>query len=149
MLETSDAIDKVKALEAKVVQLRERADQEAARLSGVERAVEAARQGSTQPRETVTQNQILIEQFDTVMPLLKELYKRLRPHADWTEIESGLWGEGSGVSEFCRRGRLQSSIPFQQRTTAVRPDWLFCSRFIFQGHGAAGGRYFLMTQCNI
>ena len=38
-------------------------------------------------------NQILAEQFDTVMPLLKELYRRLRPHADWTEIESDFGGK--------------------------------------------------------
>jgi hypothetical protein len=37
-------------------------------------------------------NQILAEQFDTVMPLLKELYRRLRPHAEWTEIESDFGG---------------------------------------------------------
>lgn len=27
------------------------------------------------------------------MPLLKELYRRLRPHADWTEIESDFGGK--------------------------------------------------------
>ena len=37
-------------------------------------------------------NQILEEQFGTVMPLLKELYRRLRPHPDWLEIEADFGG---------------------------------------------------------
>jgi DNA repair exonuclease SbcCD ATPase subunit len=45
-------------------------------------------------------NEILMEQFDTVMPLLKELYRRLRPHADWTEIESDFGGKIRGSLNF-------------------------------------------------
>ena len=45
-------------------------------------------------------NQILAEQFDTVMPLLKELYRRLRPHADWTDIESDFGGKVRGSLNF-------------------------------------------------
>ena len=45
-------------------------------------------------------NQILTEQFDTVMPLLKELYRRLRPHADWAEIESDFGGKIRGSLNF-------------------------------------------------
>jgi chromosome segregation protein len=98
ILETSNAIDKVKSLEARVAQLRERAEQEAAKLSIVERAVEAARQIEAAAKSVA--NQILMEQFDTVMPLLKELYRRLRPHADWTEIESDFGGKVRGSLNF-------------------------------------------------
>ena len=45
-------------------------------------------------------NEILTEQFDTVMPLLKELYRRLRPHAGWTEIESDFGGKIRGSLNF-------------------------------------------------
>jgi DNA repair exonuclease SbcCD ATPase subunit len=98
MLEASNAIDRVKVLETRVMQLRERAEQEAARLSAVERAVEAARQMETAAKTVA--NEILMEQFDTVMPLLKELYRRLRPHADWTEIESDFGGKVRGSLNF-------------------------------------------------
>lgn len=98
MLETSNAMDRVKALETKVAQLRERADQEAARLIAIERAVEAARQIEAAAKTVA--NEILVEQFDTVMPLLKELYRRLRPHADWTEIESDFGGKVRGSLNF-------------------------------------------------
>lgn len=98
ILETSNAIDKVKSLESRVAQLRERAEQEAAKLSSVERAVEAARQMEAAAKTVA--NEILMEQFDTVMPLLKELYRRLRPHADWTEIESDFGGKVRGSLNF-------------------------------------------------
>jgi DNA repair exonuclease SbcCD ATPase subunit len=98
ILETSNAIDQVKSLETRVVQLRERADQEAAKLSAVEHGVEAARQ--IKDASKTVANQILMEQFDTVMPLLKELYRRLRPHADWTEIESDFGGKVRGSLNF-------------------------------------------------
>jgi DNA repair exonuclease SbcCD ATPase subunit len=98
ILETSNAIDKVKSLESRVAQLRERAEQEAAKLSAVERAVEAGRQMEAAAKTVA--NEILMEQFDTVMPLLKELYRRLRPHADWTEIESDFGGKVRGSLNF-------------------------------------------------
>lgn len=72
ILETSNAVDKVKSLESRVAMLRERADQEAAKLSAAERAVEAGRQMEAAAKTVA--NEILMEQFNTVMPLLKELY---------------------------------------------------------------------------
>jgi DNA repair exonuclease SbcCD ATPase subunit len=98
ILETSNAIDKVKSLESRVAQLRERAEQEAGKLSAAERAVEAGRQMEAAAKTVA--NEILMEQFDTVMPLLKELYRRLRPHADWTEIESDFGGKVRGSLNF-------------------------------------------------
>jgi DNA repair exonuclease SbcCD ATPase subunit len=98
ILETSNALDKVKSLENRVAQLRERAEQEAAKLSAIERAVEAGRQMEAAAKTVA--NEILMEQFDTVMPLIKELYRRLRPHADWTEIESDFGGKVRGSLNF-------------------------------------------------
>lgn len=98
ILEASNAVDRVKVLEARVSTLRGRTDQEAARLVDVERAVEAARQIDAAARTVA--NQILTEQFDTVMPLVKELYRRLRPHVDWAEIESDFGGKVRGSLNF-------------------------------------------------
>jgi recombinational DNA repair ATPase RecF len=71
-------------------------------------------------------NQILTEQFDTVMPLLKELYRRLRPHTDWTEIESDFGG------------KVRASLNFT--VEAHNPQFLFSS-----GQRRAAGLAFLLT----
>ena len=98
MLESSSAVDRVKALESRIASLREQIERESARLANTERAAELARQIENAARTVA--NQILTEQFDTVMPLLKELYRRLRPHADWTEIESNFGGKVRGSLNF-------------------------------------------------
>jgi len=91
ILEASSAIDRVATLESRAAALRERVDRESAKLTEAQQAVELARQ--IDATSIAVANQILAEQFDTVMPLLKELYRRLRPHADWTEIESDFGGK--------------------------------------------------------
>jgi len=98
MLEASNAIDRVKTLENRTAALRERSDQEAAKLVAADKALEAAHQIDNSAKTVA--NQILTEQFDTVMPLLKELYRRLRPHANWAEIESDYGGKIRGSLNF-------------------------------------------------
>jgi len=98
VLEASNAVDRVGALESKVTSLRARAEQEAARLASVEKAIESARQINNAAKTVA--NEILTEQFDTVMPLLRELYRRLRPHAVWSEIESDFGGKVRGSLNF-------------------------------------------------
>jgi DNA repair exonuclease SbcCD ATPase subunit len=66
-------------------------DRESTKLAEAQQAAELARMIDASSRTVA--NQILTEQFDTVTPLLKELYRRLRPHADWTEIESDFGGK--------------------------------------------------------
>jgi chromosome segregation protein len=98
ILDASSAIDRVNALESRLASLRERVDHESGKLADAEKAVEAARQIDASSRAVA--NQMLTEQFDTVMPLLKELYRRLRPHADWIEIESDFGGKVRGSLNF-------------------------------------------------
>ena len=91
ILEASSAHDRVTALETRIAQLRDNVEEESLRATAAERAVEAAKQIDNAAKAVA--NQILTEQFDTVMPLLKELYQRLRPHTDWREIETDFGGE--------------------------------------------------------
>lgn len=91
ILEASGAHDRVTTLESRIAQLRDNVEEEALRATATERAVEAAKQIDNAAKAVA--NQILTEQFDTVMPLLKELYQRLRPHTDWREIETDFGGE--------------------------------------------------------
>ena len=125
VLEASSAIDRVRTLEARVLALKEQSEEAAARLSDVEKAVEIARQIDAASKTVA--NQILEEQFDTVMPLLKELYRRLRPHPDWLEIEADFGG------------RVRASLNFVV-SGGGNPQFLFSS-----GQRRAAGLAFLLA----
>jgi DNA repair exonuclease SbcCD ATPase subunit len=125
ILEASSAHDRVTALEGRVEQLRAQLDEETAKLTAAERAVEAASQIDNAAREVA--NQVLMEQFDTVMPLLKELYQRLRPHTDWREIEIDFGG------------RVRASLNFTVGD-GRNPQFLFSS-----GQRRAAGIAFLLA----
>lgn len=125
ILEASSAHDRVMDFEARVKQLRAQIDTETAKLTAVERAVEAARQIDNAAKEVA--NQVLTEQFDTVMPLLKELYQRLRPHTDWREIEMDFGG------------RVRASLNFTVGD-GRNPQFLFSS-----GQRRAAGLAFLLA----
>lgn len=125
ILEVSSAHDRVTALEGRVGHLRVQLDAETAKQTSAQQAVEAARQIHDAAREV--RNQVLTEQFDTVMPLLKELYRRLRPHTDWREIEI----------EF--GGRVRASLNFIVGD-GRNPQFLFSS-----GQRRAAGIAFLLA----
>ena len=55
------------------------------------RALEAAKQINRANK--LVANELLAEQFETVLPLLKELYFRLRSHSVWREIETDIAGQ--------------------------------------------------------
>jgi len=125
ILEASSAHDRVTALEARLQHLRSRLDEETAKMTAAERVVETARQIDNAAKEVA--NQILTEQFDTVMPLLKELYLRLRPHTDWREIETDFGG------------RVRASLNFTVGD-GRNPQFLFSS-----GQRRAAGIAFLLA----
>lgn len=125
VLEASSAHDRVTALEARIQHLRSRLDEETVRMTAAERVVETARQIDKAAKEV--SNQILTEQFDTVMPLLKELYLRLRPHTDWREIETDFGG------------RVRASLNFTVGD-GRNPQFLFSS-----GQRRAAGIAFLLA----
>jgi chromosome segregation protein len=124
-LEASTAHDRVIALEERVGQLRRHADDEVAKLTGAERAFEATRQ--IEAAVKTVSNEVLAEHFDTVMPLLKELYRRVRPHQDWSEIEIDFGG------------RVRASLNFSVGK-GRNPQFLFSS-----GQRRAAGIAFLFA----
>lgn len=106
-------------------QIRLLLNEETAKLTAARRAVEMATEIDQAAREVP--NQVLIEQFDTVMPLLKELYCRLRPHTDWREIEMDF------------AGRVRASLNFTVGD-GRNPQFLFSS-----GQRRAAGLAFLLA----
>lgn len=125
ILEASGAHDRVSALEARIEQLRSALDAESMKVTSTDRAVEAARQIDNAAKTVA--NQVLTEQFDTVMPLLKELYLRLRPHTDWREIETDFGG------------KIRASLNFTVGE-GRNPQFLFSS-----GQRRAAGLAFLLA----
>jgi len=110
ILESSGAMDRVRILESRIATLRTTVDQEVANLSGAEKALEAARQIDASAKTVA--NEILAEQFDTVMPLLQELYRRLRPHSEWKEIEVEFGGRVRASSNFSVEGGAKPPVSF-------------------------------------
>jgi chromosome segregation protein len=125
ILETSGAQERVKTIEARIEQLREQVELESARQIAAERAVSCARQLEGAAKEIA--NQVLMEQFDTVLPLLKELYLRLRPHTSWEEIGADFGGRV--------RGSLNLTVG-----EGKNPQFLFSS-----GQRRAAGLAFLLA----
>jgi DNA repair exonuclease SbcCD ATPase subunit len=125
ILEASSAHDRVIALEGRIAKLRADYDAETIKLNATQRAAEAAKEINN--AGISVSNVILTEQFDTVMPLLKELYLRLRPHNEWREIET----------EF--GGKVRASLNFSVGE-GKNPQFLFSS-----GQRRAFGLSFLLA----
>lgn len=125
ILGASTAMDRVAGLEAQIARARALIDQNVRTTTSLEQAVEAARQIDTAAKSL--SNEILIEQFETVMPLLRELYRRLRPHTDWTEIDTDFGG------------KVRASLNFSVGE-GRNPQFLFSS-----GQRRAAGLAFLLA----
>jgi DNA repair exonuclease SbcCD ATPase subunit len=98
ILDASTAVDRVSSLQGQIARLREQIDRSLGAVSEAENALETARQIDSAAKSL--ENEILVEQFETVMPLLQEVYQRLRPHTDWTEIDADFGGKVRGSLNF-------------------------------------------------
>ncbi len=125
ILEASSAVDLVKTIEGRISSLRQRIESETAKYAKFEKTADLAKQIDTASKSIG--NEILAEQFDTVMPLVKELYRRLRPHGDWTEIEADFGG------------KVRASLNFLVGD-GYNPQFLFSS-----GQRRAAGLAFLLS----
>lgn len=124
ILELSGSVDRVRSLENRIASLRLLVEEDIQHLTAAEKAFELARQIESSAKSVA--NEILAEQFDTVMPLLKELYRRLRPHNEWKEIQV----------EF--GGRVRASLNFS--VDGRNPQFLFSS-----GQRRTAGLAFLLA----
>lgn len=90
VFESSNAADRIATIQGRISTIRSNINAETGRLHALEQGLEIARQIDRASR--VIANELLTEQFETVLPLLKELYMRLRPHSEWQEIETDIGG---------------------------------------------------------
>jgi DNA repair exonuclease SbcCD ATPase subunit len=119
-VDASDVTDRVGSLEATAENLRNQIDSLSGEISAREVVGDLAKKV-----ENLTKafpNEILAEQFDAVMPLLKEFYRRLRPHTDWDEIEYDFGGRIRATLNFYVADRRNPQFLFssgQRRTTGL------------------------------
>jgi chromosome segregation protein len=124
-LESSSLQDKLSTLNLRTAERRQLVEDEALGLAKAERVLERSKQIERSAK--VVGNELLAEQLDTVLPLLKELYLRLRPHAEWREIEIDV------------AGQVRASLNFSVGG-GKNPQFLFSS-----GQRRAAGLAFLLA----
>lgn len=90
-IESSTAQDRVIELEAVAEKQELQLQEEAGELTIRDEIVSAVARVDKLSIEV--RNQVLEEQFDTVLPVLQELYLRLRPHAEWQDIAINFGGQ--------------------------------------------------------
>jgi DNA repair exonuclease SbcCD ATPase subunit len=120
VLDSADATDRIGALEKSIDELRGHIDSLSGEIIG--REIEANLAKKVEDLTKEFPNEILAEQFDAVMPLLKEFYRRLRPHADWDEIEYDFGGRVRGSLNFYVADRKNPQFLFssgQRRATGL------------------------------
>lgn len=124
-LASVQSASRIENLEEEIGQLRTRIDELAGQIAAKDAVVDRAKSLNTLAK--AFPKEILEEQFETVMPLLKELYRRLRPHLDWNEIEYDFGG------------KVLASLNFQVGD-GRNPQFLFSS-----GQRRATGLAFLLA----
>ena len=125
ILESADTNDRIGTLEKSTASLRNQIDLLSGEVSASEVISSLARR--VEKLTKAFPNEILAEQFDAVMPLLKEFYRRLRPHTDWEEIEYDFGG------------RIRATLNFYV-ADGKNPQFLFSS-----GQRRATGLAFLLA----
>jgi DNA repair exonuclease SbcCD ATPase subunit len=90
-LDASTAVQQVQALEERTRQLRAEVDRSADVLTTQQAA--AAKAKALERGVKLAAGEIIDERLSAISPLLNELYQRLRPHAEWKNIEYAVRGE--------------------------------------------------------
>lgn len=90
-LDASTAVQQVQAIEERTRQLRAEVDRAADVLTTQQGA--AAKAKALERGVKLAAGEIIDERLSAISPLLNELYQRLRPHAEWKNIEYAVRGE--------------------------------------------------------
>ncbi len=90
-LEASRAVDTLASVDARVSVLRQQADAAADELARAQAAVAAAKSLEKSVRRSAAE--IVDERLARISPLLNEIYQRLRPHANWRNIDYSIRGD--------------------------------------------------------
>lgn len=125
MLESSRATEIVQTLEADLELAKQRADESFATTNRLENAIAKCKKATKGVRSLL--GEVLDEQLSELSPLIEELYKRLRPHVEWTNINYRL------------RGDVRRLLSFEVGD-GINPSFVFSS-----GQRRAAGIAFLLA----
>lgn len=90
-LEASQAVSRLASVDARVETLRREVDEAAAVMTRAQSALSEAKSLEKSVRRAASE--VVDERLALISPLLNELYQRLRPHADWRNIEYSIRGD--------------------------------------------------------
>jgi len=124
-LETSSITEMVQSLELELESVRQRSEEAFAATSRIEKALGQLKEASSIVRSV--RGEIVDEQLAELSPLIEELFKRLRPHIEWTQMSYRL------------RGDVRRFLSFEVGN-GLNPSFVFSS-----GQRRAAGLAFLLA----
>lgn len=124
-LESSSLAELVDSLQAELAESNEQSKQASERLSWGEAAVSKVNDAKKGVRSVL--GEVVDEQLAELSPLIEELYKRLRPHIEWTQFRYRL------------RGDVRRMLSFEVGD-GLNPSFMFSS-----GQRRAAGLAFLLS----
>lgn len=119
-LDASRATETVQALEADLQQIKQRADESFAAKTKMESAIARCKKATKGIRSLL--GELIDERLSELSPLIEELYKRLRPHVEWTSINYRLRGDVRRMLSFEVGDGLNPSFVFssgQRRAAGI------------------------------
>ena len=124
-LESSRTAEKVQLLETELKQVKQQSDDAFSATARTEKAIAKLKKAHNSTRSVL--GEIIDEQLSELSPLIEELYKRLRPHVEWTNISYRL------------RGDVRRLLSFEVGDS-LNPSFIFSS-----GQRRAAGLAFLLA----
>jgi chromosome segregation protein len=109
-LETSSVTEVVQSLEAELEEAKARANEAFATTSRTEKAIGKLKEAHKITRSLI--GEIIDEQLSELSPLIEEIYRRLRPHVEWTSIKYRLRGDVRRMLSFEVGDGLNPSFVF-------------------------------------
>ena len=109
-VESSSVTDMVQSLEAELGEVKTHANEAFAAITRSEKA--SGKLKETQKSTKSLLGEIIDEQLAELSPLIEELYKRLRPHVEWTHIRYRLRGDVRRMLSFEVGDGLNPSFVF-------------------------------------
>ena len=110
LLESSRTAEKVQLLESELQQVKQQSDDAFSAAARTEKAIAKLKKAHNSTRSVL--GEIIDEQLSELSPLIEELYKRLRPHVEWTNISYRLRGDVRRLLSFEVGDSLNPSFVF-------------------------------------
>ncbi len=109
-LESSSIAEKVQLFEAELQQVKQQSDEAFSATVRMDKAIAKLKKAGKSIRSVL--GEIIDEQLSELSPLIEELYKRLRPHVEWTSIAYRLRGDVRRLLSFEVGDGLNPSFVF-------------------------------------